>query len=379
MIRAAGRDAALQTLKASFKKLLFLTVACVVALVILYYWLTARVAPNELGVEQVRFGLKTGIKDRIFGPGLYFVPPGTVMHVFPGVIHVLEATLDYQEARDKARSEDVKRRVDKYFQERNEVLGQDTHRVLEALNVQTSDGFAVTADITLLYSIENPVQVAKEFGWGSLYVDAFVINTFRNGVLTTLGKMNAESFYDEDIRIPALAEAEALLKERFTQRGFRVDELLLRNYSYARSYEKSLQDKKVAVQDAEKNRQEALVSEERAKLQQIESKGNATITIAESAVNAEISKIRAEADLYWEQVKAKADTEVNLALAEAKRLKAEALSSSGGRYVVALETAKMFDNIQGSVMTPEQYIAFIRNAWSVIGVGSGSSASGSKP
>ena len=62
--------------------------------------------------------------------------------------------------------------------------GGATHRVVDALNVQTSDGYAVTADVTLLYSITDPVKVARDFGWGSLYVDAFVINTFRNGVLT---------------------------------------------------------------------------------------------------------------------------------------------------------------------------------------------------
>ncbi len=37
--------------------------------------------------------------------------------------------------------------------------------------------------------------------------------------------------------------------------------------------------------------------------------------------------------------------------AEAKRLKADALNSPGGRYVVALQTAKMFDNISSAVMT----------------------------
>ena len=31
----------------------------------------------------------------------------------------------------------------------------------------------------------------------------------------------------------------------------------------------------------------------------------------------------------------------------------------------------MFENIEGAVMTPEQYIAFIRNSWSVIGVNPG--------
>jgi len=128
------------------------------------------------------------------------------------------------------------------------------------------------------------------------------------------------------------------------------------------------------VQLTEKNHKEGLVNDERAKFQQIESKGNATITIAESEVNAKISKIKAEADLYSSQVRANADREIGLAKAEAQRLKADALNKAGGRYVVALETAKIFDNIQGGVVTPEQYIAFIRSAWSLLGLSPGGAA-----
>jgi hypothetical protein len=125
------------------------------------------------------------------------------------------------------------------------------------------------------------------------------------------------------------------------------------------------------VQLAEKKRKESLVNEEKAKLRQIESKGNAAITIAQAEVEAKIAKIRAEAELYASQTRAKADREVNVGTAEAKRLKADALNAAGGRYVVALETAKMFDNIEAAAMTPEQYIAFVRNAWALIGVGPG--------
>jgi regulator of protease activity HflC (stomatin/prohibitin superfamily) len=268
----------------------------------------------------------------------------------------------------------VSAKVDKYFAKRDAALGPGTHRVIDALNVQTSDGYAVTTDISLLYTIDDPVRVARDFGWGSLYVDAFVINTFRNGCLATLGKMNAETFYDGPARIAALHETEAFLKARFHERGFKVEKLLLRNFRYADNYERSLRDKKVAVQLTVKNRKEGLVNEEKAKLQQIESKGNAAITIAQSEVNASIAKTRAEAELYSSQTRARADQQYNVALAEAKRLKAEALTQAGGRYVVALETAKMFDNIEGAVMTPEQYIAFVRNAWALIGVSPGGAA-----
>ena len=370
MVQVAGVVRAMDTLKASVRRTAILVVVVVLAVSFLYASCTTRVLPNNWGVEQRKFGLKTGIVDTAFGPGLYFVGPGVTMHTFPREIHVLEASYDREDALRKGGSS-VSGPVNDYFERRSRLLGDATHRVIDALNVQTSDGYAVTADVTLLYSIEDPVRVARDFGWGSLYVDSFVINTFRNGVLTTIGKLNAESFYDEAVRIKAIEETEALLQQRFAERGFKVDKLLLRNYRYVEAYEKSLEAKKVAVQLTEKNRKEGLVNEEKAKLKQIESKGNAAITIAESEVSARIAKVRAEADLYSSQARARADKEVNVATAEAKRLKADALTTSGGRYVVALETAKMFDNIEGAVMSPEQYISFVRSAWALIGVSPG--------
>ncbi len=372
MVQVAGVTRAMDTLRRSLRRGAALTLLVLVLVVMLYGACTTRVDPNEFGVEQRKLGLKTGVVDQVYGPGLYFVGLGTTMHTFPREIHQLEASYDREDALRKApqRAADV----NAYFDRRAHVLGKATHRVIEAFNVQTSDGYSVAADVTLLYSIVDPVKIAREFGWGSLYIDAFVINTFRNGVLATLGKMNAESFYDEGVRIAAIHDAEQFLRERFAERGFRVEKLLLRNFRYAESYEKSLETKKVAVQLTEKNRKESLVNEEKAKLKQIESRGNATITIAESEVKAHIAKIRAEADLYSSQVRAKADKEVNVATAEAKRLKADALTQAGGRYVVALETARMFDNIDGAVMTPEQYITFVRNAWALIGVSPGGPA-----
>ncbi len=374
MVEIAGKAGALASLVGSVRRSAVITGVAVVTLLLLYGSCTAKVGANEFGVEQSRFGLKTGIIEKAYGPGLYFVGIGTTMHTFPREIHILEASFDQAEARAKAHSEETRQQVDVFFAKRDRILGKDTHRVVEALNIQTSDGYAVAADVTLAYSIVDPVRIAKDFGWGTLYVDSFVVNTFRNGVLTTLGKINAEAFYDEAVRIPAIAEAQDSLSKQFAARGFKVENLVVRNYRYAENYEKALQEKKVAVQLAEKNRKESLVNEEKAKLQQIESKGNASITIAESEMNARISKLKAEAELYSSQVRAKGDKEVNVAGAEAKRLKADALTSAGGRYVVALETAKMFDNIDGGVMTPEQYISFIRNAWAVIGVSPGGTA-----
>jgi len=379
MVTVAAREASSADLKRTLRRAGLRAGLAAAALVIGWGSCTARVAPNQFGVEQNRLGSHVGVADRAYGPGLYFVGPGTTMHAFSREIHVLEASYDREDALARARTPAVKEQVERYFQRRGELLGGDTDRVIEALNIQTSDGYAVLADVSLLYAITDPVKVARDFGWGTLYVDSFVVNTFRNGVLTTLGKMNAEAFYDEKIRIAHVAEAEVLLRERFRARGLEVERLLLRNYRYAPSYEKSLHDKKVAVQLTVKNERERLVNEEKAKLQRIESQGNATITIAESEVNAQISKVRAEAQLYASQQRARADREIKVAEAEAKRLTAGALAFSGSRYVVGLETAKMFDNIQGAVMTPEQYVQFVRSAWGLIGLAPGTAPRAPEP
>jgi hypothetical protein len=376
MVQVSTRARAAVQLTARGRQLLLGLGAAALGLLLLYAGCTARVMPDELGVAQRRFGAQTGIEDRTYGPGLYLVGPGTTLHTFPRSLHILEASNDRLESRGRSSGGSRAAQVDEYFRSRELLLGTDTHRTIDALTVQTSDGYSVSAEVLLLYSLKDPVKVAREFGLGQGYVDRFVINTFRNGVLSTLGKMNAESFFHEKERVATLAEAESQLRARFAERGFEVEKLLLGSYSYAPNYEKALQDKKVAVQLTEKNRKEGLVNEERAKLQQLESQGVANITIAESEVATQTSALVSEAQLYASQTRSRADREWGLAQAESKRLQADALNGAGGRYVVALETAKMFDAVENGVMTPEQYISFIRQSWSLVGLSPGGPVGG---
>src|SRR5262249_3837358 len=75
-------------------------------LTIFYGSCTARVQPYEWGVEQRRIGLKTGIVEKAYGPGLYFVGIGATMRTFPREIHVLEASNDREESKAPAHSRD---------------------------------------------------------------------------------------------------------------------------------------------------------------------------------------------------------------------------------------------------------------------------------
>ncbi|HEV8268129.1 MAG TPA: hypothetical protein VGR00_07850, partial [Thermoanaerobaculia bacterium] len=117
MVEIAGKSEILEKLKAKVLRSGCLVAGAVIVMAVLYGACTARVAPNEFGVEQSKLG--GGIVETPYGPGLYFVGPGTTMHTFPREIHVLEASAERDESRAKARSADGASRVDEYYEQRD--------------------------------------------------------------------------------------------------------------------------------------------------------------------------------------------------------------------------------------------------------------------
>src|SRR4051812_46098487 len=99
MVKVAGHETSIEALRAAMVRRLIQLGVLLGIVIVVYSSCTARVRPNEFGVEQRRFGMKTGIADDVYMPGLYFVGPGTTMHPFSREIHVLEASYDREEAR----------------------------------------------------------------------------------------------------------------------------------------------------------------------------------------------------------------------------------------------------------------------------------------
>ena len=102
MVEVSGKRTALDAIKTSVKRLGITGVLGVVAVGFLYTACTVRVLPNEMGVEQRKFGFKVGIVEKTFGPGLYVVGPGGTMHTFSREMHVLEAAGTQSESSERA-------------------------------------------------------------------------------------------------------------------------------------------------------------------------------------------------------------------------------------------------------------------------------------
>lgn len=111
------------------------------------------VEPNEFGIKQVKIGIgkNRGIQSSIYGTGLHFViPVAEVMHYLPKDIQVLELTKYPKTASRYARQE-------------------------RAAHIQTSDGFFVDVDVSILYRISDPYKVFTIIGPGSLFEDNGII------------------------------------------------------------------------------------------------------------------------------------------------------------------------------------------------------------
>ncbi len=110
------------------------------------------VLPNEYGIKVIRIGMHRGVQQEVHGAGLHFILPFGLqqMHRLPRDLQVLELTNYPDSASRSARRE-------------------------KAAHIQTSDGFFVSVDVSILFRIADPYRVFTTIGPGTLFEDNGVI------------------------------------------------------------------------------------------------------------------------------------------------------------------------------------------------------------
>jgi len=297
---------------------LYLLIA--VALFILVVWgvCTVYVRPNEFAVKQVTVGRHKGILPEVYYPGLHFVSPGTErLHVFPTDIQSLDLTNDPNER------------------------PKDDKRVTPAINIQTSEGYTVTVDVSVLYRIEDPYKVLTTIGPGKLYEDALVIPRTEQLLRKWLGELDAEEFYDVNKRVVRSRKARDELNAELVPNGIRVTHIFLRRYAYDGRYQAAIEQRKIQDQTVFKNIAEAELATATAERDRVIALGQAAVRVELSRGDAEKKKLDAEADLYSRRQHAAGDLAVSLAEAEGTRLENEALRGVGAENLVGLKMAEV--------------------------------------
>jgi regulator of protease activity HflC (stomatin/prohibitin superfamily) len=276
------------------------------------------VRPNEYGIKVVRIGVNRGVQKKIYSAGLNLVIPGMQqMHRLPRDIQVLELTNSPQTASTYSRKD-------------------------RAAHIQTSDGFFVDVDVSILYRIEDPYLIFTKIGPGKLFEDNGIIPKAEPALKETLGKLTTEDFYNSPLRVTKTHEARDLLNKELQPKGIKVEEVLVRYFRYSQEIQKNIEEKKLKDQLVFTNQAAARAATEEAQLKKIIQEGQVAVEIEMEKGQAYVTRKYAEKDLYVRTKKAEADLLVKLAEAEKVRLKNDALKGLGSERMVGLKMAEIY-------------------------------------
>lgn len=277
------------------------------------------VRPDEYGIKVVRIGLERGVQKEAYHAGLSFLLPFGLqqMYLLPKGIQVLELTNFPQTSAREARKE-------------------------RAAHIQTSDGFFVDVDVSILYHIKDPYLVFTTIGPGSLFEDNGVIPKAEPALKETLGKLTTEEFYNSPMRVQKTEEAKVRLNEVLNQKGIEVDQVLVRYFKYSQEIQKNIEEKKLQDQMVFTNQAAARAAREEAELKKIVQEGMVIAAVEIEKGKAYVTRKIAEKDLYVRSKKAEADLLVKLAEAERVRLRNDALKGSGAERMVGLKMADVY-------------------------------------
>ena len=302
----------------------------VVALVIGFKLLTplcfTYVGPNENGIKVVQIPVlgHRGVHEEVYGTGYHVVlrPFGIErMYLFPKDVQVLDLTGTREEAAQEA-------------------------RVTKAAHIQTSDGFFVDVDVSILYRVVDPYRVFTTLGTGRLFESNGVVPKAEPVLKQTLGELTTEEFYNSPMRHAKAEAARDLLNRDLANHGLEVRQVLVRYFRYTEEIQKNIEDKKLKDQLVFKNQAESHAAAEAAKLKKMIQEGMATVDVKLQEGRAYMTRKEAERDLYVRTKRAEADLLTKLAEAKKTQLRNDALQGAGSERMVGLKLAEVYRGIE---------------------------------
>jgi len=285
------------------------------------------VEPNEFGIKVVRIGTSRGVQQQIYTPGFHFLLPFGMqsMERLPRDIQVLELTNSPQTA-----ARDV--------------------RVDRAAHIQTSDGFFVDVDVSILYHIVDPYQVFTTIGPGTLFEENGILPKAEPALKTALGELTTEEFYNSPLRVQKTENAKALLNAELKSKGLEVEHVLVRYFKYSDEIQRNIEEKKLKDQLVFKNQAEGRAATEEATLKKVIQEGEAAYTVELERGNAYTVRKNAERDRYVRTKRAEGDLLVKLAEAEKVKLKNDALQGQGSERMVGLKMADVYRGLETVIL-----------------------------
>jgi regulator of protease activity HflC (stomatin/prohibitin superfamily) len=284
------------------------------------------VPPNMVGLRQVYYGSQAGIRKEVYQPGLHFIAAGIErLHLFPHDLQVIN------------------------FSDSSSEVSQ-SFRSAPSIKIQTSDGYNVQLDVSLLYRITDAYRVFIEAGPGRAFEDRLVVPRVDRILRRTLGELNSEQFYQGPHRIEKAKAAHDQLAAEVVPFGIQIDAVLVRRYVYDSKYQQLIEGRKIKDQTVFLRQAEAKAAIEQRKRDTMVAEGKAAQDTELSRGRAEVEKLRAKADLYERRRAADGKLLVELADAKGTGLENAALQGAGSENLVGLKMAEALRGVRVLVL-----------------------------
>ncbi len=293
------------------------------------------VPPHKVGIRESRYA--GGIqKDPLPGGRWYITGPGVTLHMFPTTLQAVEFASSPSET------------------------SKDNEHVMAAgrIEIDTSDGSKMHADVTVIYRIEDAYTIMREFGPGRTYEVNALVPRAQAALKENLGRLSAEDFYNDDAREKATQSALEAMRAPLKHSGLLVEHVLIRQYYYANDYQKMIEARKVQDQLVFTQQSRAESSKEDARRRKIAAEGEAAVAVEKQRGESEIIKIRAQADLYSRKQRAEGDLLVSLATAKGTELENAAYEGNGSENMVAEKMANVLEGLDTVVLSDTKSGAF---------------------
>jgi len=312
-----------------FRKIIGPILGVIIGLKILGFLCFTYVGPNEYGIKVVRIPIipgliKKGVHETVYDSGFHVVikPFGfEAMYLFPKDLRVFDLTGAREEAAREA-------------------------SVTQAARIQTSDGFYVDVDASILYKITDPYKVFTKLGPGLAFETGGIVPKVEPVLKQTLGELATEEFYNSPLRVAKANLAREMLNKDLTEYGLHVEHVMVRYFRYTKEIQKNIEEKKLKDQLVFKNQAEGRAATEAAKVTKVVQEGQANVDIKLQEGRAYVTSKEAERDLYVRKKKAEADLLIQIAEAKKTNQRNEALQGAGSDRMVGLKMAEVYKGLE---------------------------------
>jgi regulator of protease activity HflC (stomatin/prohibitin superfamily) len=219
-----------------------------------------------------------------------------------------------------------------------------SHQYAPSVKIQTSDGYFVDVDVTILYRIEDAYKVITTLGPGARYLQMGLIPRAVPNLKQAYGELTTEDFYNSPMRVKQGEVALELMNNDLNAKGITVDQVLVRYFAYSPEIQKNIEDKKLMDQLVFTNQSKNKAAQAEAELKRVTTEGEMKVKVTQETGMAYKVQKDAERDLYSRKKRAEADLLVQLAEAKRVEYRNSAMQVAGSDMAVAM---KMADVLRG--------------------------------